>query len=114
MASRSNVVIIGGGIGGLFAANALIGDWKLVTVIPIGGDLQTTTVLWQFAADLTCRRTVTTLLVSEGTPKPIDSGERTISPTISHSMPEAAPRRSPTTRHSWTSSSSTTSWPAPS
>src|SRR5512141_1450908 len=36
--------------------NALIGDWRLVTVIPIGGDLQTTTVLWQLAADLTCRR----------------------------------------------------------
>lgn len=49
--------------------NALIGDWKLVTVIPIGGDLQTTTVLWQLAADLTCRRTVTTLLVSEGIPR---------------------------------------------
>lgn len=38
-------------------------------MIPIGGDLQTTTILWEFAADLTCRRTVTTLLVSEGIPR---------------------------------------------
>jgi hypothetical protein len=51
------------------SANALIGAWQLVTVIPIGGDLQSTTVLWEFAADLSCRRTVTTLLVSEGIPR---------------------------------------------
>lgn len=49
--------------------NALVGGWQLVTEIPIGGDLQTTTVLWEFAADRTCRRTVTTLLVSEGIPR---------------------------------------------
>ena len=49
--------------------NALVGGWQLVTVIPIGGDLQTTTVLWEFTADLACRRSVTTLLVSEGIPR---------------------------------------------
>ena len=46
-----------------------MGDWKLVTIIPIGGDFQTSTIIWRFGGDGTCRQTITTLLVSEGIPR---------------------------------------------
>jgi hypothetical protein len=55
--------------GGGSGANALVGDWQVVTLIPIGADFQTSTVTWHFAADGPCRQTTTTLLVSEGIPR---------------------------------------------
>ncbi len=56
-------------IGGQTSASALIGDWTVETIILISADLQTTTVAWRFAADGSCRQSVTTLLVSEGIPR---------------------------------------------
>ena len=50
-------------------SDALVGDWQVMTVIPIGGDFQTSTVVWHFGADGTCRQNTTTLLVSEGIPR---------------------------------------------
>ena len=48
---------------------ALVGDWQVMTVIPIGGDVQTSTVVWHFGAGGDCRQSTTTLLVSEGIPR---------------------------------------------
>ncbi len=48
---------------------ALVGDWQLVTIIPVGGDFQTSTTVWHFAADETCRQSTTTELASEGIPR---------------------------------------------
>lgn len=50
-------------------SDALVGDWQVMTVIPIGGDFQTSTVVWHFGADGACRQSTTTLLVSEGIPR---------------------------------------------
>ena len=55
----------GGGSGGATLA-ALIGDFRVISVIPLNGDFQSTTTTWRFAADSTCRRTVSTTLLSEG------------------------------------------------
>ena len=55
----------GGGTG----STALVGDWEVTTVIPIGGDFQTSTVVWHFGADGACRQSTTTLLVSEDIPR---------------------------------------------
>jgi hypothetical protein len=59
----------GNGTGTGTGADALVGSWQVTTVIPIGGDIQTSTVVWRFGADATCRQETTTLLVSEGIPR---------------------------------------------
>jgi hypothetical protein len=50
-------------------STALVGDWQLVTLIPVGGDFQTSTTVWHFAGDGTCRQATTTELASEGIPR---------------------------------------------
>lgn len=55
----------GGGTG----STALVGDWQVTTVIPIGGDFQTSSVVWHFGADGTCRQSTTTLLLGEDIPR---------------------------------------------
>lgn len=55
----------GGGTG----TDALVGAWQVMTIIPIGADFQTSTVVWRFRADGTCRQDVTTLLATEGIPR---------------------------------------------
>ncbi len=53
---------ISGGGGG----NPVVGEWELVTVIPIGTDIQTSGVHWSFADDGTCRQTIRTWTYTEG------------------------------------------------
>jgi len=48
---------------------ALAGDWEVTTIIPIGGDFQTSTVVWHFGTDSTCRQSTTTTLASEDIPR---------------------------------------------
>ncbi len=52
--------------GGGTTSSALVGDWELLTAIPIGTDFQTSTVLWHFGADASCRQTIRSYSVAEG------------------------------------------------
>jgi hypothetical protein len=73
--------------------DALLGTWQVMTVIPIGADFQTSTVIWQFDANGTCRQDVTTLLASEGIPRLTrrdctwSSGLNAITVTFTGSLP---------------------------
>lgn len=47
----------------------LHGEWTATLVVQLPADLQTTTIVWRFAADGSCRRTVTTESLVEGFPR---------------------------------------------
>lgn len=48
---------------------ALIGEWQAVTLIGADSDVVSTTTLWRFNGDGSCRKTVTTVSAAEGIPR---------------------------------------------
>jgi hypothetical protein len=59
----------GGGSTSGGGAEALVGEWRNVTVIQVPGDLQTWTTTWRFMADGVCRQVSESESLAEGFPR---------------------------------------------